>query len=163
MTPVLIAGIGNVFLGDDGWGVEVVRRLGERELPPGVCAVDYGIRGVHLAYDLLDQDVEVLILVDAIPGDDAPGTVALLEVDERTRVELAAGGATVDSHAMHPEAVLAALEALGGRVGRILVVGCTPQTLEPRMALSPAVAAAVEPAIELALQTAAAARPVGAG
>ena len=162
MSAVLIAGIGNVFLGDDGWGVEVVRRLAERELPAGVRAVDYGIRGVHLAYDLLEGDVEVLILVDAVPTGEPPGTVCLLELDDQTRAELAADGATVDSHAMHPQAVLAALEALGGHVGRILVIGCQPQTLEPGMALSPVVAATVEPALGLVLETAAAARPVEA-
>jgi hydrogenase maturation protease len=162
MTGVLIAGIGNVFLGDDGWGVEVVRRLTERELPAGVRAVDYGIRGVHLAYDLLDGDVQTLILVDAVPTGEPPGTVSLLELDDQARAELAAEGAPVDSHAMHPQAVLAALEALGGHVGRILVIGCQPQTLEPGMALSPAVAAAVEPAFGLVLEAAAAARPVEA-
>lgn len=155
MKPVLIAGIGNLFLGDDGFGVEVLRQLDTDRLPPQVAAQDYGIRGVHLAYDLLDGEVSTLILVDAIPTGDAPGTVSLLEVDDETWAELTAEPTAVDSHAMHPEAVLAALHALGGRVDRVLLVGCQPATLEPGMSLSPAVAAAVPAAAELALETAA--------
>jgi hydrogenase maturation protease len=153
VTRVFIAGIGNVFLGDDGFGVEVVRRLAGRTLPAGAHAVDYGIRGVHLAYDLLDQDVDVLILVDAVPTGEAPGTVSLLEVDAATPADPVA----VDSHAMNPQAVLAALDTLGGQVGRVLVVGCRPDTVAPGMHLSPAVAAAVDSAADLALATAAAA------
>jgi hydrogenase maturation protease len=155
MNPVLIAGIGNVFLGDDGFGVEVVRRLDPAELPPGVTAIDYGIRGVHLAYDLLDGDVRTLIMVDALPTDGPPGTVALLEVDGDALAELTREPATVDSHAMHPEAVLAALHALGGQVDRVLVVGCRPLRVEPGMGLSRPVAAAVDAAAALAVETAA--------
>ena len=155
MKRILIAGIGNVFLGDDGFGVEVAHRIGPRTLPPDVAAVDYGIRGVHLAYDLRDGDVEVLIMVDALPTGDPPGTVTLLELDEAARVELTAEPTTVDSHAMNPQAVIAALHALGGRMNQIFVVGCQPLSVEPGMGLSPPVAAAVEPALELAIDTAA--------
>ena len=152
---VLIAGIGNVFLGDDGFGVEVLRRIDADALPDGVAASDYGIRGVHLAYDLLDGDVQTLIMVDAFPTGEPAGTVSLLEVDESALAELARDGRTLDSHSMNPEAVLAALHALGGRVERVLLVGCEPQTLDPRIGLSEVVAAAVAPAAELALSTAA--------
>ena len=155
MNRILIAGIGNMFLGDDGFGVEVARRIEPGMLPPDVAAVDYGIRGVHLAYDLLDGDVEVLIMVDALPTGDPPGTVTLLELDEAARAELTAEPTTVDSHAMNPQAVIAALHALGGRMGRIFVVGCQPLSLEPRIGLSPPVAGAVEPALGLAIDTAA--------
>ena len=78
---VLVAGIGNVFLGDDGFGVEVVRRLDPDRLPADVDVADYGIRGVHLAYDLLDGRHDVLVLVDALPLGEPPGTLAVLEVD----------------------------------------------------------------------------------
>jgi hypothetical protein len=78
---VLVAGVGNIFLGDDGFGPEVVRRLADRPLPPDVRVVDYGIRGMHLAYDLLD-DVDLLVLVDAAPRGGRPGDVVLLEVGE---------------------------------------------------------------------------------
>ena len=154
MKRVLIAGIGNVFFGDDGFGVEVVRRVDARMLPSHIAAVDYGIRGVHLAYDLLDGDVDVLIMVDALPTDDPPGTLTLLELDEAAHAELTAGPTAVDSHAMNPQAVIAALHTLGGRMGRIFVVGCTPQSVEPGIGLSPAVAAAVEPALGMAIDTA---------
>ena len=158
MNPTLIAGIGNVFLGDDGFGVEVLRHLDGAPVPAGVSAHDYGIRGVHLAYDLLDGDVETLIMVDALPTGEPPGTVTLLELDEAARAELIADPEPVDSHAMDPRAVVAALHALGGHVDRILVVGCEPLTLEPRIGLSAPVAAAVAPAAELAVRTAEQAR-----
>ena len=78
---VLVAGIGNVFLGDDGFGVEVVRRLAAVSLPDGVDVADYGIRGVHLAYDLLDGRYDTVVLVDALPLEEPPGTLAVLEAD----------------------------------------------------------------------------------
>jgi hydrogenase maturation protease len=161
MSRVLIAGIGNVFLGDDGFGVEVLRRLRSRPLPDGVRAEDYGIRGVHLAYDLLDQNVDTLIMVDAVPTGEPPGTVSLLEVDDPALAQLRADPSPVDSHAMNPEAVIAALHAVGGRVGKIVLVGCQPETVRPGMCLSATVAAAVEPAVALTLETAAAAAREG--
>lgn len=162
---VLIAGIGNIFLGDDGFGVEVLDRLDPRTLPDGARAVEYGIRGVHLAYDLLDGDVETLIMVDALPMNETPGTVSLLELDEDVRAELIAEPEPVDSHSMNPQAVVSALHALGGYVERILVVGCQPATVAPGIGLSPVVAAAVEPALHLVLETAAAhvRQPAGSG
>jgi hydrogenase maturation protease len=158
MTGVLIAGIGNIFLGDDGFGVEVLRRLDPHRLPAGIAAKDYGIRGIHLAYDLLDGQVRTVIMVDALPTGEPAGTVSLIEVDDQAVAELAAGGGTVDSHAMNPAAVLAALQALGGSVPRVLLVGCQPLTVEPGIGLSEPVAAAVDPALALAVDTALQAR-----
>lgn len=157
MTAVLIAGIGNVFLGDDGFGVAVAHRIQAHLLPEGVRCADYGIRGVHLAYDLLDRPADTLILIDAVPMDEPPGTVAVLEADHGADQIASQGdeGAQVDAHAMNPEAVLAALRALGGEVGRVLVVGCQPHTLAPGMELSPAVAAAVPVAVQLTIDVAA--------
>jgi hydrogenase maturation protease len=155
VNGVLIAGIGNVFLGDDGFGVEVLQRMARRPLPQGVSAQEYGIRGVHLAYDLLDGAVHTLILVDALPTGEPPGTVTLLDVDDTARAELAARQASVDAHAMNPEAVLSALHALGGSVARVMVVGCEPATVEPGIGLSEPVAAAVDAAVDLAIATAA--------
>jgi hydrogenase maturation protease len=139
-----VAGIGNVFLGDDGFGVEVVRRLGEQDLPDGVDVVDYGIRGVHLAYDLLDARYATLVLVDALPLDEPPGTLAVLEVPAD-----APGSAPVDGHAMSPDVVLAALRGLGGEQPRVLVVGCSPAVLDEGMQLSAPVSAAVDEAVRL--------------
>ncbi|MCV2487925.1 hydrogenase maturation protease [Geodermatophilus sp. YIM 151500] len=153
---VLVAGIGNVFLGDDGFGVEVVRRLGSGTassgLPDGVDVVDYGIRGVHLAYDLLDDPPDTLVLVDAVPLDGPPGTLAVLEVPDRT----AGDGPVpaVDGHGLHPDAVLRLLRGLGGSVRRVLVVGCAPAAVDPGMALSAPVAAAVDGAVRLVREVA---------
>jgi hydrogenase maturation protease len=140
---VLVAGIGNVFLGDDGFGVEVVQRIDPTSLPAGVDVADYGIRGVHLAYDLLDGRYGTVVMVDAVPLDEPPGTLAVLEVDPT------GGGAVLDAHGMHPVAVLALLHDLGGSVDRVLVIGCAPAVVDERMGLSAPVAAAVGSAGEL--------------
>jgi hydrogenase maturation protease len=150
---VLVAGIGNVFLGDDGFGVEVIRRLlAEPEpLPAGVRAADYGIRGVHLAYELLDG-YDALVLVDALPQGGAPGTVYVFEPDP---VGPDPDGPAIDAHDMNPQAVLGHVRALGGTVARVIVVGCEPADVTDRMGLSPAVAAAVEPAVHTVREVAA--------
>ncbi|HLN77518.1 MAG TPA: hydrogenase maturation protease [Nocardioidaceae bacterium] len=141
---VLVAGVGNLFLSDDGFGPEVVRRLlGEGRLPEQVRAVDYGIRGMHLAYDLL-EGYDALVLVDAIPGDDEAGRLTVLEVglDEL-------GSGELDAHGMDPVAVLANLERLGGSLPRTYVVGCTPQAVAEGIGLSEPVEAAVPVAMDL--------------
>ncbi|MDP5181686.1 hydrogenase maturation protease [Blastococcus sp. BMG 814] len=156
---VLIAGIGNVFLGDDGFGVEVATRIDRADLPDGVDVVDYGIRGVHLAYELLDGRYSTVVLVDAVPLTEPPGTLAVLEVplgDGGRRPDVLAVPA-VDAHGMSPLAVIDLLRGLGGTAGqggpveRVLVVGCRPGVLEERMELSEQVRAAVEPACRLAV------------
>ena len=149
---VLVAGIGNVLLSDDGFGVEVVRALRERELPPGVELLDAGIRGMHLAYQLLDG-YAALVLVDTVQRGDPPGTVCTLEHDLAAD-DAAAGDAAAgwDAHGMDPASVLAQLDGLAASigvarpVGRELVVGCEPAVLEPGIGLGPEVRAAVEPA-----------------
>lgn len=154
---VLVAGVGNIFLGDDGFGSEVARGLSDRPLPANVRVVDYGIGGIHLAYDLLgrvrvsdsepeggDQPVDLLVLIDALPRGEAPGTVSLVEVVADDDLP----GGTVDSHAMDPATVFASLRALGGTLPPTVIVGCEPADTDERIGLSPAVAAAVEPAIE---------------
>lgn len=151
---VLVAGIGNVFLGDDGFGVEVVRRLRYVSLPERVDVVDYGIRGLHLAYDLLDGRHGLLILVDALPMGERPGTLGVVEVDLvdpnwTMRPADVLDTPATDAHGMDPETVLRLMLGLGGRVSRVLVVGCQPAVLSERMELSPAVRAAVDGAIQM--------------
>lgn len=141
---VLVAGIGNIFLGDDGFGVEVARRLAEMPLPAEVDVADYGIRGVHLAYDLLDEEYDSLVLVDAVPLGEPPGTVAVLDASAAASTVAAA---TVEAHSMSPDVVLRTLAGLGGSVERVLVVGCQPDELEQGIGLSATVAAAVGPAV----------------
>jgi hydrogenase maturation protease len=149
---ILVAGIGNIFLGDDAFGVEVVRRLRDAVLPPEVDVSDYGIRGMHLAYDLLDGRHDVLVLVDALPLDEPPGTLAVLQVDLddpnwSLRPADVLHAPAADAHGMDPESVLRLLRGLGGSVDRVLVVGCQPAALGERMELSAPVAAAVDEAV----------------
>ncbi|HTU73454.1 MAG TPA: hydrogenase maturation protease [Trebonia sp.] len=147
----LIAGIGNIFLADDGFGVEAVRAIDPASLPDGVDVADYGIRGVHLAYELLGGRHDALVMIDAVPLGDAPGTLAVLDVSGYScRAEFADwAGTAVDAHSMQPEAVLAALHNLGGAVDRVYVVGCQPAALDAGIGLTPVVAAAIPAAVAL--------------
>ncbi|MDE8669345.1 hydrogenase maturation protease [Pseudarthrobacter sp. H3Y2-7] len=150
---VLVAGVGNMFLRDDGFGPEVARRLAsDVRLPPGVEVVDYGIRGMHLAYDLL-AGVDVLVLVDAVPpghrtdgdgsGSPVPGSLRVL----RIRSGDLDGGASLDPHGMDPAAVLGKLRTLGGEVPETYVVGCVPADVTEGVGLTPPVAAALPGAV----------------
>jgi hydrogenase maturation protease len=145
VTTVLVAGIGNLFLGDDGFGPEVARRMAAADsggpVPEGVRVVDYGIRGMHLAYDLLDG-VGALVLVDALPGEGPAGTLTVLEVGPDDL-----GEGEFDAHGMDPVAVLASLEAMGGRLPPTYVVGCRPADLSEGIGLSEPVARAVGEAV----------------
>ncbi|WP_067680748.1 hydrogenase maturation protease [Nocardia miyunensis] len=138
---VLVAGIGNIFLGDDGFGPEVVRRMPSW---PGesVRIVDYGIRGMHLAYDLL-EDWEALVLVDAVPNRGDPGRLEIFRAEPDCDRP-----ADLDAHGMDPAAVFAGVRALGGSMPPTVVVGCQACSTEEEIGLSDPVAAAVEPAIE---------------
>lgn len=123
---VLVACVGNVFLGDDAFGVEVAKRLAERPLPAGVAVIDFGIRSYDLAYALMNE-WDLKILVDALPRGGKPGTLYVMEPDLPANV----GQEALDAHSMNPVAVLQLVGALGGEVGRLLVVGCEPETVEP--------------------------------
>jgi hydrogenase maturation protease len=142
---VLVAGIGNVFLSDDGFGVEVARRLAQRTLPEGVRAADFGIRGIHLAYELL-EGYDALVLIDAVPMGRAPGTLALVEPEQ---VATDPEGPAFDAHTMSPGAVLGMLATFQADVGRIVIVGCEPATVAEGMGLSAPVSEAVEVAVDL--------------
>jgi hydrogenase maturation protease len=143
---VLVAGIGNIFLSDDGFGVEVVKHLDAATLPAeaqdGVTISDFGIRGVHLSYELLDG-YDALVLIDAMPLDEPPGTVVLFEPDVES-----IDPTSVDAHSMSPAVVLGLLAGMGGHVPRVLVVGCQPLTLEEGIGLSDPVTAAIAPAVD---------------
>jgi hydrogenase maturation protease len=147
---VLVAGVGNIFLGDDGFGVEVAKRLAGESFPPGVQVTDYGIRGVHLAYELL-RGYDTLILIDAAPRGEAPGTVFVLEpdFDHADTLDRGESGFVFDAHGMDPEMVLGILADLGGARPRVLIVGCEPAEVEERMGLSAPVARAVEEAAQI--------------
>ena len=152
MNRVLVAGIGNIFQSDDAFGVEVANRLAARTLPPGVRVEDFGIRGVHLAYELL-EGYDGLILIDAVPMGEPPGTLALIEPETPCPDGDGNGGTTVvDAHTMNPAVVLATLTRLGGSVEKIIIVGCQPANLQEGIGLTPAVAAAVDDAAQMCIE-----------
>ncbi len=148
---ILVAGIGNIFLGDDAFGVEVVRRMAGLELPEGVRVADFGIRGFDLAYALQDG-YETTILVDACPNGEVPGTLYVIEPDLTACDGSEAAPAAVEGHAMNPMNVLRMAKAMNIKVRKILLVGCEPETLggeEGRMGLSAPVEAALTDAVKL--------------
>ena len=144
---VLIAGIGNVFLGDDGFGVVVAGKLAARPLPAGVAVADIGVRALHLAFDLLDPPA-LLVVVDAVDRGAPPGTVSLIE----PRIDSAFADIP-DAHSMNLATVVAAVRGLGGDMPPVLLVGCQPDSIDERMGLSPTVANAVPAAVALIERT----------
>lgn len=148
---ILVAGIGNIFLGDDGFGVEVARRLAARPQPDGVTVVDFGIRGYDLAYALV-RGSDRTILVDACPRGEPPGTVFVLEPDLADLDASNTGQAVLDAHELNPVHVLRLARSLGAELMPVIVVGCEPATLGPpegQMGLSEPVEAAVAEAVTL--------------
>ncbi|HEX3674700.1 MAG TPA: hydrogenase maturation protease [Rhizomicrobium sp.] len=146
---ILVAGIGNIFQGDDAFGVEVAQRLLSGPLPPDVKVVDFGIRGVDLTYALMDGH-DAVVLVDAAARGERPGTVSLIECDRPATTPLDAP--IVSAHDLDPAKVMQLVQALGGNCRRVLLVACEPADCggdEGRMGLTAPVAAAVEPAIEM--------------
>ncbi len=139
---ILIAGVGNIFFGDDAFGVEVVQKLARRPWPRNVRAVDFGIRGIDLAFALL-EGVDLTVFIDATPRGQAPGTLYLIEPDTN---DIAAD---MDTHSMNPMAVLQLVKTMGGEFRRILVLGCEPSDCGERMGLSEPVRAAVDTAVAM--------------
>jgi len=141
VTRVLIAGVGNLFLGDDGFGVAVAQQLAAAP-PPGTKVEDFGIRAIHLAFELLEPH-DLFIVADCMARGGDPGTLYVVEPD------LDVPGGVADAHAMNLPVVFAAVRDLGGRMPRTLVVGCEPAQIEPGIGLSTTVERAVPAAIEL--------------
>jgi hydrogenase maturation protease len=153
MARILVAGIGNIFFRDDGFGPAVAAAVlasGQR-LPDGVVVVDYGIRGMHLTFDLL-AGVDALVLVDAVPSNGAaaertPGSITVLRVGPDDL-----GGAEFDAHGMQPVSVLASLSSMSGALPPTYLVGCVPADTSEGIGLSEPVAAAVEPATAVVVE-----------
>lgn len=143
MSRVLVAGVGNIFLGDDGFGVEVVRRLAS-DPPKGGRVVDFGIRGIQLAYELL-EGYDALILVDALARGGAPGTLYVFE----PKVPEDMPPSLMDAHGLDPASVLSMLRMLGGSLDRAIVVGCEPASIEEGIGLSAPVEGAVDEAVNV--------------
>ncbi len=139
----LVAGVGNIFQRDDAFGVEVVRLLAGRPRPPGVKIADFGIRGVHLVYELLDG-CDLFVLVDAARHGCAPGTVTVLEVEP---AGMASPSGVMDAHGLAPDQVFAMLTSMGSRPGRSLVVACEPADVSAGMGLSDQVREALPHAV----------------
>ena len=133
-----MAGIGNIFLGDDGFGSEVARDVANRIRDPRVRVTDYGIGGMHLAYDLLDS-WGALVLIDAVPGKGCPGRLHIMQAHHETD----SSTAYIDAHAMDPAAVFASLAALGGTPPPTVVIGCEVENVAEGLGLSDAVSASV--------------------
>jgi hydrogenase maturation protease len=147
---ILIAGIGNIFLGDDAFGVEVARRLLWRKLPDGVRVADFGIRGFDLAYALL-EDYDVAILVDATSQGGDPGTVYTIEIDCTDRENGGPRAIELETHGMNPIHVLEIVRQLGGQPKRVLLIGCEPETLGDQAEGALGLSATVEAAVSVAI------------
>jgi hydrogenase maturation protease len=144
---ILVAGIGNIFLGDDAFGVEVVRRLSRRTLPDYVRVVDYGIRGLDLAYALLD-DYDLAILIDAAGRGGEPGTLYVLEPELSDADADETRAVAMEAHGMDPMRVLDMVRAMGGRPRRMLVVACEPATFGDEFEGTMGPSAVVESAVD---------------
>ena len=139
----LVAGVGNIFQRDDAFGVEVIKLLSERPTPPDVRVKDFGIRGVHLVYELLDG-CDLFVLIDAAQRGYPPGTVTVLEVEPE---HVAEPGGVMDAHGLAPGQVFALLASMDSRPGRSLVVACEPADVSPGMGLSEQVRGALPAAV----------------
>ena len=144
---ILVAGLGNVFCSDDAFGVSVVEELARRSLPVGVEVRDFGIRGIHLAYQLLEP-YDLVVLIDAVERGGPPGTLYLIEAEPGAEP---GPEVSVDAHDLGPDAVLSLVPRLGGTVGRVVVVGCEPAGIDAGIGLSPSVQDAVGTAVQLVI------------
>jgi hydrogenase maturation protease len=152
---VLIAGIGNAWQRDDGFGSEVARRIEGRELPEGVAVIDFGTGGLDLAYQVM-YGYDGLLMIDVSRQGGSPGTLYVMEVDED---EVASGsvedGEVLNPHGMDPETVLRFIKITGGWPGKVVIVACEPETVEEMgVGLSPVVEEAVDRAVDLVIETA---------
>jgi hydrogenase maturation protease len=148
-AKILVAGVGNIFLGDDAFGVEVARSLDRRSLAEGVTVKDFGIRGFDLAYTLLDP-WDAVIIVDALPRGEAPGTLFVIEPNLDAIGSPASAEMAINPHGMDPVRVLNLAASMGTISAQVLILGCEPydfgDELEGRMGLSAPVQAAIEEA-----------------
>jgi hydrogenase maturation protease len=146
---IMIAGVGNMFMKDDGFGSEVVNRIRERNQPEGVEVCDFGTGGLKLAYDLM-RGYDALILVDSSPRNEEPGTLYVIEPDPDEFDANLENGGPVDPHGADPATVLRFVKAIGAWPGKILIIGCEPEDVEKfEIGLSGPVMEAVDRAVEL--------------
>jgi len=150
---ILVAGIGNAWMMDDGFGSAVAERLGKRELPPEAAVFDFGTGGLDLAYEVM-RGYDGLILVDVSRQGGEPGTLYVMEADEDAVEAGIEDGQVINPHAMDPQTVLRFVKSLGAWPGKVVVIACEPAAVEEMgMGLSAAVQEAVERAVDLVLKT----------
>jgi hydrogenase maturation protease len=153
VKKILIAGVGNAWMGDDGFGAEVVSRLGEADLPAGVAVMDFGTGGLNLAYEVM-RGYDALMILDISEQGGAPGTLYVIEADEDMIDGGINDGDTLNPHGMDPKSMLRFVKSIGAWPGKVVVIACEPQVVaEIGFQLSESVAGAVEPAVELVLRT----------
>jgi hydrogenase maturation protease len=150
---ILVAGIGNAWMKDDGFGSEVVKVLSQRSLPAGVSVIDFGTGGLDLAYEVM-RGYDGLILVDISRQGEPPGTLYVMEADPADVDGSIEDGQALDPHGMDPETVLRFVKYVGGWPGRVLVVACEPEQIEDfGVGLSHAVRAAVQRAADVVIES----------
>jgi hydrogenase maturation protease len=150
---ILVAGVGNAWLRDDGFGSEVARRLAEREMPAGVAVMDAGTGGLDLAYEVM-RGYDALVIVDVSRQGGAPGTLYVMEADEASVDGKIEDGEAVNPHGMDPQTVLRFVKSIGAWPGRVMVIACEPEDVtELGFGLSEQVQAAVDRAVELVDET----------
>jgi hydrogenase maturation protease len=152
-TRILVAGVGNAWLRDDGFGGEVARRLAGREMPAGVAVMDAGTGGLDLAYEVM-RGYDALVIVDVSRQGGAPGTLYVMEADEASVDGKIEDGEAINPHGMDPQTVLRFVKSIGAWPGRVMVIACEPEDVtELGFGLSEQVQAAVERAVELVDET----------
>jgi hydrogenase maturation protease len=150
---ILVAGIGNAFLRDDGFGGQVAQRLEKRELPAGVAVFDFGTGGLDLAYEVM-RGYDALVLVDVSRQGEEPGTLYVMEPDPEDVDGGIEDGTVIDPHGMDPQTVLRFVKAVGGWPGKVVIVACEPASVEEMgWGLSEAVEGAVDRAVDVVLKT----------
>jgi hydrogenase maturation protease len=153
LRSILIAGVGNAWLSDDGFGGEVARRLEQRELPPGVSVMDAGTGGLDLAYEVM-RGYDGLVILDVSQQGGAPGTLYVMEPDEESVEGGIEDGTSINPHAMDPQTVLRFVKSIGAWPGRVVVIACEPAQVEQMgWGLSEQVGGSVERAVQLVLET----------
>ena len=149
---ILVAGIGNAFLGDDGFGGQVAQRLEKRDLPEGVLVLDFGTGGLDLAYEVM-RGYDALVLVDISRQGEPPGTIYVMEPDPADVDGGIEDGAVIDPHGMDPQTVLRFVKAVGGWPGKVVIVACEPSSVgEVNWGLSKPVEDAVDQAVAVVLE-----------
>jgi hydrogenase maturation protease len=150
---ILVAGIGNAWMKDDGFGGEVAKRLEERELPPEAAVFDFGTGGLDLAYEVM-RGYDALVLIDVSRQGGQPGTLYVMEADEDDVDAGIEDGQALNPHGMDPQTVLRFVKTLGAWPGKVVVIACEPAVVEEMgIGLSDQVAEAVERAVELVMST----------